>query len=70
MRCIMVNIFVNGQNEEVEKINILSYLKSKNIDIDDVIVEYNSKILKKINWENTFLENDDKIEVISFVGGG
>jgi len=66
----MVNIFVNGQNEEVEKINILSYLKSKNIDIDDVIVEYNSKILKKINWENTFLENDDKIEVISFVGGG
>ena len=66
----MVNIFVNGQNEEVERINILSYLKSKNIDTDDVIVEYNSKILKKINWENTFLENDDKIEVISFVGGG
>lgn len=35
-----------------------------------IAVEYNGEILPKAEYANTVLKENDKIEVVSFVGGG
>lgn len=66
----MIKLIINGKNEETEKSSILDMLKSKNVDPEKVVVELNGKILKKADLENIILNENDKLEVIRFVGGG
>ncbi len=37
---------------------------------EHVITEVNGKIIARAQWEGTPLSPDDKIELITFVGGG
>jgi sulfur carrier protein len=67
------NFFFNG-----ESYNILSYkifniedlIKFFNYKQNLVVVEYNSKILHPQNWRKIFLKNNDRIELVTIVGGG
>ncbi len=34
------------------------------------VVEYNNLVLNKIKWNETFIKNSDRIEIITIVGGG
>jgi sulfur carrier protein len=66
----MIKITVNGKNEDVEKTSVTDYLKNKNININTVVVEINGLIIQKNNLSNTMLNENDKIEIIRFIGGG
>jgi sulfur carrier protein len=35
-----------------------------------VVVEINGNIVEKDNFDNTFIKENDKVEVVRFVGGG
>ena len=35
-----------------------------------LVIEYNNVICDKKNWDKIFITNNDKIEVITIVGGG
>lgn len=62
-------IILNG--ESCEKTDTLSALLSeKNYRTDRIAVEINGVIIKKADYEKTTLNDGDKIEVVSFVGGG
>lgn len=37
---------------------------------ETVVLEYNGSIVKPALWEQTALSDGDRIELISFVGGG
>lgn len=47
-----------------ELVGELSYNK------DRIAVELNGKIIKKQNYSDTLLSDEDKIEIVAFVGGG
>ena len=34
------------------------------------VLEYNHKICEKKNWDKILLKNNDKIEIVTIVGGG
>jgi thiamine biosynthesis protein ThiS len=34
------------------------------------VIEYNNVICNKKNWDKIFITNDDKIEIVTIVGGG
>lgn len=34
------------------------------------VLEYNQLVWNQKNWSTTFVQNNDKIEIISIVGGG
>lgn len=34
------------------------------------VLEYNNKICERKNWEKIALKNNDKIEIVTIVGGG
>ncbi|MFI5303879.1 MAG: sulfur carrier protein ThiS [Nitrospiria bacterium] len=66
-----MRVVVNGQPWEISgEMNILQLLHELGMMVDRVAVEVNYRILDKKEFNIHFLKNDDKVEVISFVGGG
>lgn len=62
-------IYVNGK--ETENCKSLSALLEKGgFRRDRIAVEINGEIIKKSDYDKTVLNDGDKIEVVSFVGGG
>ena len=65
-----MKINVNGKVEQVDDCSVYSFIVDKGLKPDSVIIEYNFKILKKHDWKDTYLKDNDNLEVLSFVGGG
>jgi sulfur carrier protein len=64
-------IFLNGQEYQTEVnfkiIDIIYYLNYKK---KIFIIEYNGSICDKKMWNKINIKNNDKIEIITIVGGG
>jgi sulfur carrier protein len=62
----------NGQiySTFYKNITLLKLVNYFNIYQKLLIIEYNGIILTKNYWSNTLIQNFDKIEVITIVGGG
>ena len=66
-----MNITINGKETTVpEKIILASLIKEKCPNPDCVIAEINEKIIQRKNWSGCKLQDGDKIELVTFVGGG
>ncbi|MCG8541534.1 MAG: sulfur carrier protein ThiS [Clostridia bacterium] len=63
-------MLVNGRKMDFENITILMLLQNLNLDINKVVVEVNLEIVSKENYPDYILNGEDKVEIISFVGGG
>ena len=64
-------ITVNGQAVSLEKpITVAEYLAQNQYRIERIAVEMNGEILPKKNYAAVILKDGDKLEVVSFVGGG
>lgn len=61
---------VNGKYDENEYSTIAQLLELKKIDPRKVIVELNGELVEKENFSEIKLNNEDKIEILKFVGGG
>jgi sulfur carrier protein len=66
-----MEIIVNGKRESIEQsMSILQYLSLKGLDPNRAVVEHNYVVVKKDDWENVILKENDQLEVLRFVGGG
>lgn len=66
-----MKLTLNGkQIESFNSNNLLELLKELNIDEKTVVVELNGEIIEAKDYGTTPIKNEDKIEAISFVGGG
>ena len=66
-----MQVVLNGNQEILEKTMGLSeYLRIKALNPETIIVEYNGKIIKKDEWVSVVLQDNDRLEVLKFVGGG
>ena len=64
-------ITINGRKENVEKkLNLLGLIKSKKLSPEAIVVEHNFRIVPKEEWPTVLLNENDSIEIVSFVGGG
>ncbi|MDQ0478877.1 sulfur carrier protein ThiS [Hathewaya limosa] len=62
---------INGKEFSSEGIkNISSLLNKLNVNESKVVVELNKEIIAKEDYSKINLEDDDTIEIVSFVGGG
>lgn len=62
---------LNGEQFKLtEEIKISDFLKRENYHADRVAVEVNGKIIPKTEFEKKILKDSDKVEIVSFVGGG
>lgn len=63
--------FLNGQKYSTEfDFTILQLLNYFNYDPALLVLEYNNLICNKKHWNNTSIRDNDKIEIVTIVGGG
>lgn len=63
--------FLNGEEYITdENINLLNIINYFNYNQSLLVLEYNKFICPKKNWSTIFLKNNDRIEIVTIVGGG
>lgn len=63
--------FVNGQKYATSsEITIFELMNYFNYNLPLIVLEYNSIICDKKNWSNIVITNNDKLEIVTIVGGG
>jgi len=63
--------FLNGQHYLVEsELTILDLITYFNYNTSLFVLEYNRVICNQKNWNQIQIKNNDKIEIVTIVGGG
>ena len=66
-----MNISLNGEQREFpDRITVHELLELLQIQHQRVAVERNEEIVKKASYDETIIADGDRIEVVSFMGGG
>ena len=65
------NFFLNGEKYNIKtKVNLLELVTYFNYNTSLLVLEYNNSICNKKNWNKIYINNNDKIEIVTIVGGG
>lgn len=65
-----MNIKLNGLMQEVKSSNLKDFVKEKSLIEEGLILVKNGEVVKKENWENCILIENDELDVLSLVAGG
>lgn len=64
-------ITVNGKQIQLtSEMSVADYLEQNKYQINRIAVEMNEEILPKYSYSETMLKDGDRLEVVTFVGGG
>ena len=67
----MAKIQLNGKKIVIKSnYSIFDLLKKYKLSNKKVAIEHNGIIISKTKYKKKFLKNNDKVEVVSFIGGG
>jgi sulfur carrier protein len=67
----MKQFFLNGEAYVIyQTLSLLNLIVYFNYNDSLLVLEHNHLICNKKHWETTFIEDGDKIEVVTIVGGG
>ncbi len=62
---------INGKEVALEQeITLDDLMESQGFDIRKIAVMKNGEIIPKADYSQTIVNNEDSLEVVSFVGGG
>ena len=66
-----IKITVNGkQIQVIPNFSLKSLITKLKMPINKIAIELNKKIIDKKKISKIFLQKDDKIEIVHFIGGG
>jgi len=64
-------MYVNGQHITIMSgMSLYEFLRGEGYDIERVAVERNGMIVQKASFGSVALNDEDRIEIVCFVGGG
>ncbi|MBZ7961343.1 sulfur carrier protein ThiS [Campylobacter molothri] len=63
-------MIINGEKLDLKELRLMDFLKEKGYKIELIALELNGKIIPKDRFEKLILKENDKAEIVSFVGGG
>lgn len=63
-------MIINGVKKEVFQMPLLELLKQEGFQRERIAVELNGEILPKSQYDTTVIREEDRLEIVSFVGGG
>lgn len=67
----MTKIILNGKETIVSSNNLFSLLvNEKKLVPEHVVTELNGNIVRRDKWKEIHLKEGDRLEIVSFVGGG
>lgn len=53
-----------------ENLSLPELIASLSLRPEQIAIELNKKVVRRAEWQATTLRNDDKVEIVNFVGGG
>ena len=66
-----MNVILNGKEVSLDKkLNLKDFLIMHNVKENNIVIEINRNIITKSLWHDYELKDNDKIEIITAVGGG
>jgi len=66
-----MKIILNGKEDFLpEGITLAELISLKGLSPGTVIVEYNYEVVKAEAWADIILKDNDRLEILRFVGGG
>ena len=64
-------IYLNGKPEDIpEGISLAELVRERQYCLDYIAAELNGEIVPNQQYKDTILRSGDKLEIVSFVGGG
>ena len=63
-------MLINGTEHDYASMTIADVLAKLNVNAKMLVVEVNEVIIQQKQYDEMMLKKDDKIEIVSFVGGG
>ncbi len=67
----MAKIQLNGKKVDIKSnLSLFDLLKKYKLTNKKIAIEFNGEIISKINYKKKNLKNNDRIEIVHFIGGG
>ena len=67
----MIKLIVNGKSRDLaDSQDLVSFLRSYQVDLQHVAVGYNGAVLEKQDYPGILLKDGDILEIVKPVGGG
>ena len=67
----MAKIQLNGKKVKIQRsLSIKDLIKKYRLKENKIAIELNGTILPKNHYKNKKVKNNDKIEIVQFIGGG
>lgn len=61
---------INGEKFKFKELKFMDFLNEKGYKIEFIALELNGEIIPRDKFENLILKENDKAEIVTFVGGG
>ena len=66
-----IKIKVNGKSSIIEdNLSLFNYIQKLKVPLKKVAIELNQEIMDKNRLSKIKLKNNDKVEIVHFIGGG
>jgi len=66
-----MRLFINGEEKNfADPLSLAQLIEQLGMKGDRVAVELNREIISRSQWADTALKDDDRLEIVHFVGGG
>ena len=66
----LMKVFVNGELREVEISTLGDLITKLDLPAARIAIELNREVVRRSEWDSTMLKDEDRIEIVHFVGGG
>lgn len=71
MRIRRLRVFINGESKEISGTPSLAELIDQlDLPAARIAIELNRDVVRRNDWNSTILKDNDRIEIVHFVGGG
>ena len=66
-----MRVYINGESREVQgNPSLADLITQLDLPAARIAVELNREVVRRGEWGETMLHDDDRIEIVHFVGGG
>jgi thiamine biosynthesis protein ThiS len=66
-----LRVYVNGEVKELSSpTSLLELITELDLPAARIAVELNRDVVRRNDWSATMLHDDDRLEIVHFVGGG
>ncbi|HYV82524.1 MAG TPA: sulfur carrier protein ThiS [Pyrinomonadaceae bacterium] len=65
-----MKVFVNGELRELEISTLAELITELDLPVARIAIELNREVVRRSDWGGTMLKDEDRIEIVHFVGGG